>query len=332
MPYLGSIKAELYRKKEGTEARSMSTKIIMRNRMLKGAICLAAAVMAIIFHNPQTAHAKTIKITAESGKGRDIQNALDASEKDSKNLCIVKVPEGTHRLDRELYIPSNTTLDLRGVTLKPWEPGYRILEFGSVNYGSAGGYRGGKNIKILGGVLDAGTWRNAGNLCTFSHVQNVTFNGTVFKYLPKKKIRASNRNTHMIEFAAAKNVTIKNCKFYNNKNCRPNNEAIQIESIRNERKLLETSPDDLGKRDGTQCKNVTIKDCYFKGFNYGCGSNHLSKKDHFSNMKFIRNTFVGAKKYAICIFGYRNVLISGNKLIKSGRLYLNQGSKGVKAK
>lgn len=198
--------------------------------------------------------------------------------------------------------------------------------------GSAGGYRGGKNIKILGGILDAGTRRNAGNLCTFSHVQNVTFDGTVFKYLPKKKIAANNRNTHMIEFAAAKDVIIKKCKFYNNKNCRPNNEAIQIESIRNERKLLETSPDDFGKRDGTQCKNVTIKDCYFRGFNYGCGSNHLSKKDHFSNMKFIRNTFVGAKKYAICIFGYRNVLISGNKLLKSGRLYLNQGSKGVKAK
>ncbi len=94
----------------------MSTKIIMRNRMLKGAICLAAAVIAIIFHDPQTAHAKTIKITAESGKGRDIQNALNASRQDSKNLYIVKVPEGTHRLDRELYIPSNTTLDLRAVT------------------------------------------------------------------------------------------------------------------------------------------------------------------------------------------------------------------------
>ena len=46
-------------------------------------------------------------------------------------------------------------------------------------------------------------------------------------------------------------------------------------------------------------------------------------------MKFLNNTFVGAKKYAICLFGYRNVTIRGNRLKNSGSLYQNQNSTGV---
>lgn len=296
---------------------------------LKGTICLVVAFMAAGFCGAQTAAAKTVKITAESGEDWDINKALNKSRRDPQNHYIVKVPKGIYKVGREFDIPGNTTLDLRGVTLVQISIGRRILEFGDLyEDGHGGGYKGGKNIKILGGTLDAGTRSDAANICTFSHVQNVTFSGTTFKYLPKKKLKGRH-NPHMIEFAASKNVTIKNCKFYNNSKCRPNNEAIQIESVQNDG--TGTGPD-LGECDGTQCKNITIKDCYFKGFNYGCGSNHLSKKDHFSNMKFIRNIFVRAKKYAICLFGYRKVLISGNKLKKSGSLYQDQGSKGVKVR
>ena len=73
-------------------------------------------------------------------------------------------------------------------------------------------------------------------------------------------------------------------------------------------------------------KNVTIQKCYFKGFRYGCGSNHLHKKDHFKGMKFIGNTFVGASKYCICLYGYRNATIRGNKMKNCGSLVQNQNS------
>ena len=45
--------------------------------------------------------------------------------------------------------------------------------------------------------------------------KTLTFDGCVFKYLPSKKVRTGMRNSHMIEFGGSKNVTIKNCKFYN---------------------------------------------------------------------------------------------------------------------
>lgn len=73
-------------------------------------------------------------------------------------------------------------------------------------------------------------------------------------------------------------------------------------------------------------KKVTIQKCYFKGFRYGCGSNHLHKKDHFKEMKFIGNTFVGASKYCICLYGYRNATIRGNKMKNCGSLVQNQNS------
>lgn len=242
------------------------------------------------------------------------------------NHYTVKVPKGKYNLERRLYVQSNTTLILTGVTFKPRLGMGAMIELGNRE---SRGYKGGNNIKVIGGTLDAGTATSGvTTLFSFSHVQNVTIDGMTFKYLPKKKISS---NGHMIEFGGSKNVTIKNCRFYNNKNCAANNEAIQIESTRNEKALLSYSTI-MGKRDGTQCGNVTINGCYFSGFNYGCGSNHLSSKDHFKNMKFTKNTFVGAHKYCICIYNYKGVTIKGNKTKNCGSLVQNQYSTGVKIK
>lgn len=270
---------------------------------------------------------RTIYITPKKGDITSLQTALNFALQDTKNSFYVKVPKGTYV--GRLHVYSNTTLDLRsGVTLK------RTGGAGTMVYLDGSGkkrnkYNAGTNMTILGGTIDAGTQsKDVTTLCAFNHVKNIRIEGTTFKYLPKKKC---SRNPHMIEFGGSKNVLIKNCRFYANKHHWFNNEAVQLESTYNEKKLLGYSSV-MGVRDGTQCKNVTIQKCYFRGFRYGCGSNHLSKKDHFTNMKFIGNTFVGAKKYAICLYGYRGVTIRGNKLKKSGSLYQNQFSTKIKAK
>ena len=267
----------------------------------------------------------TVRITTKADIVH-LQEVLDQALEYKNIKFIVKLPKGTYKITRRIFVYSNTTLDLKGVTIKR-EKGYigPMLRIGAL---TGGKYNAGKNITIKGGIFDGGTKVDTADICCFSHVQNVTICGTVFQYLPSKKLHRGNRNPHIIEFGGSKKVTIKNCKFYNNKNCFANNEAIQIESMY--ASMAGTTPADIGKRDGTQCKNITIQKCYFSHFNYGCGSNHLSKKDHFKNMKFIKNTFVYAKKYAICIYGYRNVVIKKNKLRKSGQLVLNFGSKGVK--
>lgn len=265
---------------------------------------------------------KTVYITLKKGKSTSLQTYLDFALQDKQNSFYVKVPKGKYTERIRIY--SNTTLDLRaGAVLKrTGGAGYMIV------LGDSGSkYSAGHDITILGGVIDGGTQsQEVTTLCGFSHVKNVRIDGTTFKYLPKKK---ATRNAHMIEFGGSKNVLIKNCRFYGNKNHWDNNEAIQLESTYNEKKLLGYTRA-MGVRDGTTCRDVTISKCYFRGFHYGCGSNHLSKKDHFTNMKFIGNTFVGASKYAICLYGYHKVTIRGNKLKKSGRLYQNQFSTGIK--
>ncbi len=269
-------------------------------------------------------NAKSVKIT--TGKNlASLQEALDKALENPGIKYNITVPKGKYTVERSLHIYSNTTLNLKGVTLVRKTLEGAMLLFGT---GNGGKYSMGKNIAVKGGTLDGGTGSNKSDICCFSHIQNITFEGITFKYMPKKKLRPGMKNTHMIEFGGSKNVKIRKCKFFNNKNCLENNEAVQLESMYAAQ--AGTTSAYFGKRDGTQCSNVAIEKCYFSGFSYGCGSNHLNAKDHFKNMKFIGNTFVNAKKYAICLFGYRKVLIKGNKLKNSGSLVQNQNSTGVK--
>lgn len=269
-------------------------------------------------------NSKTIKITTKKDFA-SIQEALNTALTNPKLKYVITVPKGKYVVTRSLQIYSNTTLNLKGVTLVRKDLEGAICLFGS---GSKGKYSMGKNITIKGGVLDGGTGSNKSDICCFTHIQNITFDGITFKYMPKKKLQTGMKNTHMIEFAGSKNVMIKNCKFYNNKNCLANNEAIQLESLYQAQ--AGTTSAYFGKRDGTQCKNITIQNCYFSGFSYGCGSNHLNAKDHFQNIKIIKNTFVKSNKYAICLFGYRKVLIKKNKLKNCGSLVQNQNSTQVR--
>lgn len=274
-------------------------------------------------HNAFLGHMKkTVYIYVPSGTG-SIQTALSL-QSDKKNSYYVKVAKGSYT--ERIRIHTNTTLDMRSGAVLKRSGGAGCM----VVLGDEGrGYSAGANITILGGTIDAGTQaEDVTTVCGFSHVKNIRIEGTTFKYLPKKK---ATRNAHMIEFGGAKNVLIKNCRFLGNKYHWKNNEAIQLESTYNEKHLLDYTSV-TGVRDGTQCSNVTIRNCYFRGYRYGCGSNHLSKRDRFTNMKFIKNTFIGATKYAICLYGYRNVTIRGNKLKKSGALYQNQFSKKIKVK
>lgn len=267
---------------------------------------------------------KTIKITSKKNL-MSLQEELDKALANPKLKYEITLPKGKYTIERSLHVYSNTTLILKGVTITRKSLEGAMFLFGD---GYGGKYSMGKNITLKGGVLHGGTGSNKADICCFTHIQNITFDGITFKYLPKKKLRPGMKNTHMIEFAGCKKVMIKNCKFYNNKNCLDNNEAVQLESLYPAQ--AGTTSAYFGKRDGTQCSNITIKKCLFSGFAYGCGSNHLNPKDHFKNIKILNNTFIGAKKYAICLFGYRNVLIKGNKLKNSGSLVQNQNSTGVK--
>lgn len=268
---------------------------------------------------------KKILWKLKTGDGYTVQNAIYYAQADKKHAYVIKVPKGTYKYDRCFSITGkNLTVDFTGVTYKRESYAGHFLSIGQTGKK----YNGAKNITIKGGTFDNGTGSYSADLCVISHAENIKIKGSVFKFLPKKKLGASGGNAHMIETSAVNKLTIQNCKFYNNTNCKFNNEAIQMESNQNEKSMLAHAKI-FTDRDGTTTKNVTIQGCYFQGFRYGCGSNHLSSKDTFTNMKFLNNTFVGATKYAICLYRYKGVKISGNKLKNSGSLYQNQHSTGI---
>lgn len=252
-----------------------------------------------------------------------------------EDTLYVTVPKGTYTLPEqgyELRVYSNTTLDLNGVTFKrnTSEKGLKChmlslgttgktMADGSVN---AKGYDGGSNITIIGGTFDNGTTAGANNICRMSHLSNVTIQDAVFKYLPKTPLVNGQTNAHCIEMAGCKKVVIKNCKFYNNANCFANNEAVQIESCSND-PTAQAHTNIAAPLDNTQTSSVTITKCRFEGFNYGCGSNHLGPDDCYKTMKFTYNTFVGCHKYCVCLYNYKSVTVSKNKLKDCGELILN---------
>lgn len=304
----------------------------------------ALALGLSFFLVPSVADAKGITINLEEELNgecgiKDIQNALDRSRDDENNYYTVIVPKGVYELhgtDR-LRIYSNTTLDLTGVTIKRTSDsgvGAMILvanprmETGksSAKGGgyTKGGYTRGHDMKIIGGTFDSGTWygKNYTSLCTFSHVRNMTFDGTTFKYKPKKTDDA-----HMMEFGASKDITIKNCKFIGNKKV---GEAIQIESA-----VKGVSGSDLmGKEDGTATKNVSIDKCVFSNFQYAIGTNHGCKKDKYTGFSIKNNTFEKISKYILCAYNYKKTVLKGNVVKSSGKksfdaFILNLGQKNT---
>lgn len=280
-------------------------------------------------YGTRTLKKKTITWKLKNGDYYIVRYALETAGNDNKHKYIIKVPKGTYTTDRIWTIcGKDITLDLRKVTFKRPKNVSIATNFFRIGFNDKGKYKGAQNIKILGGTLDNGTGSRAYGLMHIAHAKNIKIQGTTFKYLPKKKLGVNDGNPHMIETSAVKNITISKCKFYNNSNCKENNEAVQFESNSNTKDMIAHCTMNI-KRDGTTSSHITVTKCYFKGFRYGCGSNHLAAKDKFKYMKFTDNTFVGATKYAICLFRFDHVTIKGNKLTNCGSLYQNQFSTNI---
>lgn len=306
-------------------------------------ICALAVGISYLMNASATdAEEITIDLSEKSEGGceiDDIQSALDMSRDDEDNYYTIIVPGGEYELHgtQRLRIYSNTTLDLTDVTIKRTsdsEIGAMLMvanprtETGkSSSKGGGytkGGYMRGHDMKIIGGTFDSGTWYgdNYSTLCTFSHVRNMTFDGTTFIYKPKKT-----DNAHMIEFGASKDIMIKNCTFFGNQKV---GEAIQIESA-----VKGVSSSVLmGKEDGTATKNVSIVKCGFNNFQYAIGTNHGCKKDKYTGFVIKNNNFKRIGKYVLCAYNYKGTVVKNNIVKSSGKksfdaLILNLGQKNT---
>ncbi|MDO4555231.1 MAG: right-handed parallel beta-helix repeat-containing protein [Lachnospiraceae bacterium] len=246
--------------------------------------------------------------------------------------------KGTYKISNTLYVPSNTTIELKaGATLKkinkakgkikPAKNMFVLVSYNKKDKKNASSkYNGPKNIKFIGhgetSVIDLGYIEGAHGISA-SHNQNLTFENITFK---------GENGGHYIELAGAKNVVIKNNRFLAAKDSTRsklyNKEAINIDTADSNTGGFTLS---WSKKDQTPNVNISIYNNTFDGVNRAIGTHKYSqKKDakgkysassknvYHQNITIRSNTFKNVYDNAIFIMNWKDTTIDSNQFTKLG--------------
>ncbi|MBO4390464.1 MAG: S-layer homology domain-containing protein [Lachnospiraceae bacterium] len=232
-----------------------------------------------------------------------VQGALNSAAENaatgtSEQIWTVKVPAGTYRTGkRPLFVKSNTTLDLTGVTLIFDSQGADngcFFKIGEAMDSNEGYYY--KNISFVGGTLDGDG--DTAYMIRAGHAYNITIDGLTVK---------NTDSAHFMEFAACHDVTIKNTTFMNS----TSNDAVNYEAIQ-----LDVMTDfhfGIGYyQQALPNYNFTVTNCTFKNVQSGIGSHTGYYNAPSTNMVIKDNVFEGIDGVPIHTFDWTNVTISGN--------------------
>lgn len=258
------------------------------------------------------------KVTAPSGcSAAKLQSLLDLN-KNGKFRLILTIPAGTYRLNRPLFVNSNTTImaSSKAKLIKQERYG-AIIEsrLRKSSNGTDGGYNSCRNITIEGGIWDTSPLLNSiygTESFRFIHCTNVTIKNLTLCNVP--------RQSHLLVFAGVKNGVVSNCKFYgygNGQNLNSNaKEAIQLDVVHSS-KLVPNQQMDVITWDDLACDGITISGCEFHDFARGIGS-HMAVAGHEHNNVVIQgNHFYNIYDNAIRLFNYKNTKVTDNLIEKS---------------
>lgn len=291
----------------------------MRKVLVVGAMCLAAATAVVTTELPVSAaetNANVHEVTMAPGcTAKDIQAVLDLNANGQYSELIIHFPAGEYKLDKPIFVYSNTTLKSTAQThfLKQ-KPNGAILEGKLVN--DQGGYNTVSNITIDGGIWDSTPIFNhtdGSESFRFIHASNVTVKNAEFKNVPA--------GSHFIVFAGAADSIVDNCTFHgygtnthNDKGEIKPKEAIQFD-ITHDNVILPTEQavkwDDLG------CKNITINGCTFYDYPRAIGSHTGVKGVYHDGIVITNNTITGMTETALKLYNYINTTVSGNTITGS---------------
>ena len=272
--------------------------------------------------------------------GQRIEAALDYAKVHAtdKNPITVKVPAGKYTFQpakavmytesgydeaaafRGLHIYSNTVLDVRGCTFRMAPNSKymeRYLDFGNQStlgelikykgirgYNSSkacAGYKGFRNIAILGGKWIGQKYYYKYSLFKLYHAENVLLSGMDIM---------GGTQRHLMEVAGVSNLLITDCKFRDYVPQKPGlaDEALQIDIPCNTR-MMKT-----GYEDGTPNRHIYIQNCTFANAPTAIGTHSVLYGTYHRDIHIVNNTFSGISDYAINAVAYENVQISGNTI------------------
>lgn len=239
-----------------------------------------------------------------------IQRAILVAKKTAseENPLTLIVPAGEYSISSAINVFSNMTIDFSDSVLTRTEGCQSsYMRFGSSD-SETSGYDGYKNITIKNAVLDDKGLAHNSSYIRFAHAQNILIENV--------RMQNSVGVTHLLTFAASKDVTVKKCVFLNmdvssisaSQNC----EAIQIDILK------ESYFSKYALYDGTPTENVVVSGCRFENVPRGCGTHSAIAGHYFRNIIFTKNTFKNVTGYAIKTLNYRNSKVTYNKIVNCG--------------
>lgn len=253
----------------------------------------------------------TVAVTAGSDISDTVNSALEqaVSAGTAAAPSTVIIPAGSYSISKPLYIGSNTTLKMEGVTLTYSGSGKaNLIVTGktAVNTTAAvAGYSGYSNITISGGTLVSNK-NNTASMVKIAHANNVTITGLTL---------SGGGCAHQMEVCAIDGFTVTGCTFKDMQAEYDGNdkqEALQLDIPCSEDVYLNTY------QDGTVMKNVTISNCTFSNVPRGLGSHTGLLGAYHENIVITNNTFNNLDEEAIVGLNYYNCTISGNKINNCG--------------
>lgn len=255
---------------------------------------------------------KTVTVKA-GATATDIQKALDLNV-DGEYKLTVNIPAGTYRLNKILYVHSNTTIKAaKGAKLIKQKKYGAMLEAKLTN--DKGGYNGNHDITIIGGTWDStpclGGTANATETLRFIHCTNIKIQDAVICNVPD--------GSHLITFAGVKNGEVSNCEFYGyGKNTKTGyltatmpKEAIHLDVVHSDREV--PSEQDVYYDDLTN-DTITVKNCKFHEFSRGVGT-HTAVAGKMHNRVVIENNeFYNLSDSAVRLYNYTNSAVRNNRI------------------
>lgn len=251
---------------------------------------------------------------------KSIQDALDKSD------SITFMTKQKFKIDRTLYIKSNTVLDLNGATLRRYTSGplLRLRDGKDITK-----YNGTHHVTIKNGTLEGMSGAKypyaSNSLCTMFHCHDVIFENVTFLDIP---------GGHAVDCCGCKNVKFINCKFLGYASVGNDfRESIQIDFAYYGG--LPTYKKGSPCYDMTRCKNITIDGCVFDKSNsfpsqyIAIGGHVIGDDDLWHENIIVRNcvakgngTKVGTDTAFISIVNFKNVELYNNKVSNYPRFVL----------
>ena len=288
------------------------------NPIIKKTLAMIIAVLLTLGTVTLTAGAATndeaepgvIYVTREEVESRGFRSAVqyalnEAADKATDEMpYTVVAPAGSYDLSSVLRVFSNTTLDLRGVTLKRMKNAGNMLRVGSedgLNTGAVGYQY--KNIRLIGGVFD-GNYEFYTMIKAF-HTKGFTMEDVTLLH---------EKEGHMMEYAGVDGLTIRGCTFKDQYLTKGNDgyEVIQLD-------VLHDFHIANGRCEDLPITNVLIENCSFDNVPRAIGSHTAIHNWPHNNIVIRNNRFTNIGSIAIQGMGWTNVDIRSNYIENSAR-------------